>query len=206
MKKILLLATAATISLNSNAQLSIAPELGFQMYKMNEKISGTKIDFKFRPSFRIGVNATYAINNNISIDGALFYSVKGAKFDESGIKATTSLNYLEIPIFVNYHFGTSDNNHFFAGAGPYVGYCISGKTKQDGAGDNKLEIGSDKTKDDIKPMDFGLNANVGYQMSNGLYLRAFYSLGLANAMPGGDADNVIKNMGFGLSAGYRFKF
>ncbi|MDI9320831.1 MAG: porin family protein [Phycisphaerales bacterium] len=205
MKKTLLLAAATFISLKSSAQLSISPELGFQMYKLNEKIAGTKIDFKFKPGFKIGANATYAINDKLSIDGALFYSVKGAKFDESIAKATTNLNYLEIPFFVNYHFGAKDKNHFFVGAGPYLAYCLSGKTKQDSES-TKLEIGSDAEKDDVKPMDFGLNANVGYEMSNGLYLRAFYSLGLANTTPGGDGDNATKNMGFGLSAGYRLKF
>lgn len=206
MKKTLLLAAAAFISLKSIAQLSIAPELGFQMYKVNEKVGGTKLDFKFKPGFKIGANATYAINSKLSIDGALFYSVKGAKFDESIAKATTNLNYLEIPFFVNYHFGAKDKNHFFVGAGPYLGYCLGGKTKVDGQDDYKLKVGSDKAKDDVKPLDFGLNANVGYQMSNGLYLRAFYSLGLANTTPGGDGDNATKNMGFGLSAGYRLKF
>jgi len=206
MKKILLLATAAVISLSSNAQFTIAPEVGFQMYKSTLKVGGTKIDSKFKPGFRIGANATYLLGKKLSIDAGLFYSVKGTKYDESISKSTTNINYLEIPVFVNYQFGDKDKNHFFVGAGPYLGYCLGGKTKGDGQDDYKLKVGSDKAKDDVKPLDFGLNANVGYQMSNGLYLRAFYSLGLANTTPGGDGDNATKNMGFGLSAGYRLKF
>ena len=86
--------------------------------------------------------------------------------------------------------------------GPYLGYAISGKYKNDIA-DTDIEFGSDDT-DKYKPFDMGANIGFGYMLGGGLSVKFNAQLGLINIKPEGDSDNLIKNNGFGLSVGYRF--
>lgn len=184
----------------ASAQLSVAPEVGFQMTKVNLKPSQS-VDFK--PNFRLGLNVSSAISNNLQVQFGAFYSGKGAKQTLLGTTVQMDLSYIEIPVYINYMTGEDGGNRFFVGAGPYLGYCIGGKWKAGGT-ETKLEIGSDETKDDIKPLDLGININAGYLLSNNFYIRGQYGIGLANNIPGGDANNSQKNTGFAISLGYNF--
>jgi hypothetical protein len=211
MKKLILIASAALIAQTASAQLSIAPEVGFQMTNVRAKIGGTKVDdIKMKAGFRAGANLDLGITEHLHLQAGVFYSAMGYKTDEmlGGIvpKSTNSFNYLQVPVYINYMTGEDGGNRFFVGVGPYLGYAIGGNTKPDGGDKEDIEIGTDETKDDLKPMDFGVNINAGYMLSMGAYVRAHYSMGLSNNAPGGDSDNFLKNGGFGISLGYAFKF
>lgn len=201
MKKIFLFAASALMIQSASAQLSIAPEVGFQMTNVKLKSMGTDVDTKLKPGFRAGVNLDLGITEHLHLQPGLFYSGNGAKQDLLGVKSTMSVNYLQIPVMLNYMTGEAGDNRFFVGIGPYLGYAFSGKWKS-GSTKIDLEIGSDEAKDDIKALDFGANVNVGYMLSNGFYARAFYSMGLSNIATGGDSDNSMKNSGFGIALGY----
>lgn len=209
MKKMILLASVALIAQTASAQLSIAPEAGFQMTNANIKFGGDKVDTKMKAGFRVGANLDMGLTENLHVQAGLFYSGMGTKKDAQlgGLvpEQTISYNYLQIPVYINYMTGKAGDNRFFAGVGPYLGYAIGGKAKM---GDNSedIKIGTEKGEDDIKPMDFGVNVNIGYMLSMGLYARAHYSMGLSNNVPGGDSDFSGKNSGFGISLGYAFKF
>jgi hypothetical protein len=212
MKKTLLIAAAALIAQTSFAQISIAPEVGFQMVNQNvNSDSSTSGDFK--ASYRAGVNLGVDLSKKLTLHVGGFYSAKGTQQDVFGIKAKANYNYIEVPIYLNYSVVKFGGNELFVGAGPYLAYCIGAKAKIEGSifgqsidEEIDMPVGSDENTDAVKPLDLGVNANIGFITKMGIYARAHYSLGLANTVPGGDSDNSIKNTAFGLSVGYQIKF
>ncbi|HTN16628.1 MAG TPA: porin family protein [Chitinophagaceae bacterium] len=213
MKKLLLFVAVCFITERSSAQLSIAPELGVQMSNVRTG-SGDSLfsgaDTKYKTGFRAGANLAIGLTKNLNIHVGAFYSTKGTKSEVFGIKAIANTNHIDIPVYVNYNILTKDGNQFFVGVGPYASYCMSGKTKIKGSflgvsidESEDLNIGSDAT-DDIKSLDFGANANIGFVSSMGLYARASYSLGFANISNSSAPNSEVKTTGFALSVGYQF--
>lgn len=211
MRKITLtIAALATMTIAAKAQMSVrfAPEVGLNFTNMNMEISDEKIDTKFKPGLKIGAVVDLGIAKKLSIQPGVFFTTKGTKVDDElgplEVKYTRNTSNIEVPVNVVYHFGEGIGDGLFVQAGPYVGYAIGGKDKSDidGVDDVDLEIGSDEVEDDLKPLDFGFNVGVGYQIPMGLFARVQYGMGLANLSP---QDNTSqKNWGFGLSVGYFF--
>lgn len=120
-----------------------------------------------------------------------------------------TLNYLEIPLNVNYTL-PAGTNKVFLGAGPSIGLGLSGKYKltttvpgqptETEEGDTKF--GGDEAEDDYKPLDLGLNINGGFQMTNGFFIKLAYTFGLNNLSHDSEASH--KNKGFSFSLGYLF--
>lgn len=113
--------------------------------------------------------------------------------------------YLEIPLNAVVNF-----DGFYLGAGPYLGYAISGKYKakytgtgeEDSSLEKDLKIGNNK--DEIKPLDFGLNAMAGYKLTNGLNFGLNYGLGLANTGAEGNNDYKASNRVISFLVGFSF--
>jgi hypothetical protein len=209
MKKLLLIAATAVVAQTATAQISVAPEVGFQMTNVKEKTLGEKASNDMKAGLRAGINADFGITNNIHVSAGLFYSGMGTKATQSGedmgIKysytATLSLDYVQVPVYINYMTGEAGSNRFFAGVGPYLGYALGGKIKVEDES-QKVEFGNETGK--MKRMDLGINVNAGYMLSMGIYARAFYSMGLVNYQGNGNSDNSLKNSSFGLTLGYNF--
>lgn len=214
MKKLLIAIAALLISQSVSAQFSIAPEVGAQMSNMNVKSSaGIGFSPNSKIAYRAGLNMAYEFNEKLNLHAGVFYSAKGFKSDFSGVVLKFNPNYVEIPVYVNYNIVSFPGGDVFIGAGPYVGYCIGGKTKTSGSfmgvsfdDESDLNIGSDATNDDLKPLDFGANVNAGIVTNMGLYARFNYGMGFANLLPGGTSSESMKNNGFALSIGYQIKF
>lgn len=173
-------------------------------------------DNKMKIGFSIGVNAEIPIAPEFYIQPGLLFSQKGYKWeveDEDDVKFSAS--WIEVPINFVYK-PTLGTGKLILGVGPYVGFGIGGKIKQDG-NDEEIDIKfkSDVKADDLdgettylKPLDFGGNLVAGYEFSNKFSFQLNAQLGMANLFPkfeGNKPDEEkIKNVGFGLSLGYRF--
>lgn len=212
MKKFILMAATILTSQFASAQLSIAPEAGFQMSNLRTKSDSSISSPGTKAGFRAGINLGLGLTKKINLHVGAFYSQKGAQEDPLGVKIKENLSYIEIPVYVNYSVLKFAGNELFVGAGPYVSYCINARMKTSGSfwgmslDDNiELPIGNDENIDAVKPLDFGANANIGFVTKLGIYARVHYALGLSNTIPGGDSDNSIKNTSFGLSVGYQVK-
>jgi hypothetical protein len=186
------------------------------MVKMNEKVEDMYGYYytpspDYKASFRAGLNFA-ADMKSISIHAGVFYAAKGYQVSFMGDRLKLNLHYIDVPVYVNYNIINTGGNKFFAGVGPYISYCAGGKAKLKSTAIDPsvtvedqytLSIGTDAFSDDIKPLDLGANANLGFISSSGIYVRAQYSLGLANTWPGGDSKNSLKNVAFGVSVGYQ---
>ncbi|MBL7713711.1 MAG: PorT family protein [Chitinophagaceae bacterium] len=211
MKKILLFAAVLFTAGQASAQISIAPEAGIQMTDLRMSSSDSSLgDFGYKTGFRAGVNFAAELND-FSIHAGAFYTTKGAKSESFGVKLTINMTYIDIPVYVNYNILNKSGNKLFVGVGPYLSYCMSGKIKAKGSflgqsidQSEDLNIGSSAT-DQIRSLDFGGNANIGFISAMGLYARASYSLGFANIANNDASEGTIKTTGFALSVGYQVK-
>lgn len=131
----------------------------------------------------------------------------------------TSLNayYIEVP--VNFLYKSEMNyGKLYLGAGPYVAFGIGGTYNDyyDGKSlKNKLEFINDwrdqSTDGDIMPygkkVDAGLNLLVGYEFPNRFLVQLNGQVGLANIEindAGQKPDGSMRNIGVGISVGYKF--
>ncbi len=193
--------SVALIATTANAQLAIAPELGLNLANVTGKSGGVSTDTKMKAGLAIGAVIDLGIADNIYFQPGLFYLMNGAKANTGDV--TMNINTLQIPLNFVYKLGEEGGNRFFFGVGPYLGYNISANYKA-GGNSTTIDIGTDKTKDGLKPLDFGAGVNVGYLMSMGVFVRAHYQMGFANLDPISDADNTMKSSAIGITVGYYF--
>jgi len=130
MKRILFIAFLLSGSTLLMAQTFI-PKAGVSLAKVsisddikNEFYSDPSISYK--TGFIVGLAVQFPISDMISIQPELLYHQKGYKlsdeFDGLNYNETVTLNYLELPIMVNFAFG-----NFYANAGPFLAYGLGGK-------------------------------------------------------------------------------
>lgn len=149
--------------------------------------------------FHGGVVLDAALTDKISIQPNLLFSLKGASGSVSigtgTIESKATLNYIEVP--VNFVYSVTDA--FTVGAGPYLGYALSGNSAVTStiSGFSSYNESLDFEKEKIKRLDFGLNFTAGYEVTEGIVISANYSLGLANISD--DANVTSKNNVIGFS-------
>lgn len=215
----------ATAQSNTKGKISFGAQIGFNAayyglsdeYKqMVKEDDGLTLPI---PSFHIGLFADYAVSDNFSIRPGLRYSGKGYKekwsddgyeeYEAGSIKE--SLGYIEIPINAVFK-----SNKILFGAGPYIGYALSGKwntVRQDLDDDgnvqhetkdsDKIAFGSEY-EGGYKRVDYGMNALLGFRITQQFSIDLGYSLGLNNIFYSGSED-YIKNRVVSVSLSYLFK-
>src|SRR5690606_17912785 len=108
-----------------------------------------------------------------------------------------------------YYIPTGDAGSVFLGAGPYVGYNVSGKMKGKVDGEKiEFEDGSDKIDfsgddKDMNAFEAGVNFLGGYKLSNGLIINAGYGLGLTNLSPD-EGSKTSSNRVISFGVGFQF--
>lgn len=178
-------------SVATSAQMRFGIKGGLNL--ANESISSSALGgLSLSPNLRIGFHAGLVmdspITETISIQPNLLFSQKGFKLSANGNDVTTTFNYIELPINFLYHASES----FSVGAGPYLGYALSGMVSSASQNTN-VTFGSGEAR----RLDYGLNLTAGYEVSPGLVISANYSLGLANISD--DSSETIKNNVIGFS-------
>ena len=189
MKKIVSLSwllAAMLIAGSAFAQASFGVKGSFNMFNLAQKdADGDKIENKMIPAFDAGVFAEIPLADEFALRPELLFATKGAKTKSTDVKIP--LSYVELPILFLYKGGLS-NGKVLLGFGPYVGFGVAG----------------DKFKDDIfKPFDFGGKIMAGYEFGSGISMAINASNGLVD-IEKADLDSSTKNVGFGLTLGYRF--
>jgi hypothetical protein len=185
---------------NMQAQIKFGPKVGLNLSTMTLKSSGVSFDPKTYVGFNAGVIAEISLPANLALQPGIFYSAKGSKFTFGEESGTISPSFIEIPVNVLYKFDVGGLK-IFVNAGPYFAYGIGGKIKS-GSESQDIEFGSAE-KDDLKPLDIGLNVGAGVEISN-IIISANYGLGLANLSPVTTNDTEMKIKVIGFSLGYLF--
>lgn len=148
-------------------------------------INGDKIESTMLPKFDAGVFGEFAIADEFFIRPELLFASKGAKDDDTDEK--TNLGYLEVPVLFLYKGGLG-NSKVLLGFGPYLAYGITGEDFKD---------------DVLKPFDMGGKMMFGFEFGSGLSAALNASYGLTDILEH-ESDASVRNVGFGLTLGYRF--
>jgi hypothetical protein len=224
MKKVILFAAFAVVGFASQAQVTFGGHAGINVgSQKTEYSSGSNSVTQTTDSkvgLTIGAVAELPISSGLFFRPELNFTQKGGKSTDTETFGGTTLtykneltaNYLELPLNVVYKLNAGSGN-VLLGAGPSLGFGFGGKAKltvsdgttsQSESADVKFDGKKDATDDNVhyKSFDFGANVMAGYQLSNGLFFKANYSLGLANISP--EDNTKTKNRGFGFTVGYMF--
>ncbi len=209
------------------AQVDLGLLGGVNFYNMNGKDGdGDKYANGLLVGFHAGFNANIPVAPQFYFQPGLVFSVKGSKNDmglipvkaSGDFSTVTKLSYIEMPLNLLFRAQLGEG-YILLGFGPYVAYGIGGKeTTEYGLNtfEKTVEFKSTVVSSDnllttafYKRFDAGANIHFGYETSMGIFLQLNAQLGLLDIRPAyywEDEDNkaVIKNTGFGLSAGYRF--
>lgn len=130
-------------------------------------------------SFHAGAFVHVTMNKNWGIQPELLYSIEGQHYvvydgaeDPAPIKNTITLNYIQLPLVLQYFPVTC----LYFEAGPQLGVLVSAYSK--GAGDGHMNL-----KRSFGNTQFGLNLGAGYLFNQQLGIYARYYFGLTDVTP-----------------------
>src|SRR5574344_602293 len=132
MKKLFMFAALLLCAIAANAQDSkwqLKAALGMAT------ITGSDVDgAKSKLDWKLGVGYDIPVAEKISIQPALMFESKGYKVEDE----TAQMDYLVVPILLNYHFTEA----LSAQVGPYLGYGVAGTKDIFGdEGYNRFDMG-----------------------------------------------------------------
>ena len=187
MKKISLFLCALSLTAFSFAQqASIGLKAGLNV--ANLKNSG--FDMGSKLGLNAGLLAHIHLTPNLALQPEVMYSGQGAKYTVSGQEHELSLNYINIPLQLQYMF----DNGFRLQTGPQLGFLAGAKDR----------IGNSETgyftSQDFKTVDVSWSAGLSYLATSGLGVDGRYNFGLSNINNAGG--NEIKNNVFQLGLFY----
>lgn len=132
-KKFICVTILVLVSLKVISQDSFGFEAGTVVSSLNIKSNHENTSTKFNLGIRLGINYLHNFTNSFDLESGIFYCQKGQKKEHgttgsyNGIEVwvefleTYKLNYLEIPVSINYNF-----NNLFISTGLYFSYCLNG--------------------------------------------------------------------------------
>lgn len=190
MKKILLMAVVMLASVASYAQQAVGtftlqPKIGMNVASL------TKCDgCDPRIGLAAGVEAEYQATDIFSVSAGLIYSMQGNKAKEEGVKLTTKLDYINIPILANVYV----TKGLAVKLGVQPAFNVSDKQKLSGgkASVEAEDVGAES-------FDFSIPVGLSYEFNN-VVIDARYNFGVTNIADGGDSKNSV----FQFTLGYKF--
>lgn len=182
------LATILMAGTASAQNVNVGLKAGFNLYNIN---NDNNVSFDPKAGFHAGVIGHIHVTRQFAIQPEIVYSAQGAKFTTAGVDTKLKRDYINVPVLFQYMF----DNGFRLQAGPQVGFLINAESKT-----NNTSI---DTKDNLKGVDFGVGAGVGYvHVASGFGVDARYNLGLSNV----NESNTVKSTNRGLQLGVFYLF
>lgn len=162
---------------------------GLNVYTLN---NDNDADYNSKAGFNLGLLAHIHLAKQWTLQPEIVYSSQGAKINTGNTETRINLDYINIPVLVQYMF----DNGFRLQAGPQLGFLVNAKSK---TGDLSVDV-----KDNLKTIDFGLAVGAGYvHTSSGFGVDARYNFGLSNINE--NRSDKLFNRGFQLGVFYLFK-
>lgn len=180
---------ALMITGTAHAQhMNVGIKGGLNVYNIYND-NNTEADSKL--SFHAGLLAHIHLSQQFAFQPGLIYSVQGSQRTVAGTDVKLNLNYLNVPLFLQYMF----DNGFRLQAGPQLGLLLSAKSNIDNT-DFDVTNNYEKT-------DLGIGIGIGYvNPSTGFGIDARYNHGFANINAGGSINSF--NRGYQVGVFYLF--
>lgn len=230
MKKLIIIFGIISFTLLANGQFSAGISGGTNVSRMSINLRDLST-FGIKPiaGFNINLIADYKINSNLTVHSGISLSQKGFKQDinfmispeiDSTAEIKSRLNYLEIPIYLQFNTNLNNSRVFYA-LGPFLSYGLDGKTTTSINGRNNVTYSDDnkfsKNKNylksalvkeygytDIKRFDYGIGTMFGFEL-NHILLSVSYQYSLQNLMIEYYLDEKMSNSTVSVSIGYIIK-
>lgn len=151
--------------------------------------NNSKVDTNL--GFHAGLIGHFHASDQFALQPEIYYSVQGGQFNLAGSEVKLNLNYLNVPILLQYMF----DNGFRLQAGPQAGFLISANSRV-----NNTET---DVKNNYEDIDLGLVAGLSYvnpETDFGIDFR--YNHGMSNINKTGTIDAY--NRGFQVGLFYLF--
>jgi Outer membrane protein beta-barrel domain len=177
---------AGTFVFAQEASIGIKGGLNIAHLASNESEMGSRL------GGHVGLLAHIHLAPNLAVQPEVVYSSQGTKYTSTDGEHELSINYLNIPLQLQYMFAGG----FRIQTGPQIGFLTSVKDKRNGS-----ETGF-FSSDDFKSVDFSWSAGLGYLTNSGLGVDARYNFGLSNINDAGSA--TLKNDVFQVGLFYQF--
>lgn len=192
-----------------NANWRDDPQMGIMLFN---KGKNTKRNVHHNLPFRAGITFAYKINNHLSIESGLSYSMLSSDFTEGSesnfISTQQTLHYLGIPINVRYNFLSWNRLDFYGSAGVIAEQCIAAKQYTDYAIDNRIEK-SETENIDEKPLQFSADISAGIQFNFSSLIGIYIEPGAVYHFKNrSELQTIYKDrpFDFNLNVGLRFTF
>lgn len=158
---------------------------------------GNGSDYRF--GFNGGFIASLPINEAISIQPELLYSMKGTKASANlnGMVLTykETLHYIDVPVLAHINAGG-----LFFELGPQIGFLVAAN----GSATLGSQSGSGDIKSNFNTVDFGYAGGLGYQVVNGPGIGLRYNGGFTDIHKGNNGNYTSHNSAFQLYLTYMF--
>ena len=153
----------------------------------------TNQDNGWRTGFHAGLLSHIHVTPAFSLQPEVVYSSQGAKYElSSGSDLNLKLNYVNIPVLLQYNF----DNGFRLQGGPQVGFLTGVADK---VGDEEINSVS---SDDFNSVDFSIPLGLSYLSQSGFGVDARYNLGVTDVIKNSSAD--VRNSVFQFGLFYLF--
>lgn len=143
---------------------------------------------------KVGLHAGLLVHIHASekwaVQPEIIYSSEGAQYKSSGNEVKVNLNFINIPVLLQYMF----HNGVRLEGGPQLGFLVNAKTKTDNASIDNNNFNSPA---------FSIPLGIGYLTSNGLGFDARYVFGVSNINK--DDHPTIQSNVFQFGIFYQFR-
>lgn len=185
MKKLLLVAvmvltSAMTFAQQKEGTLTIQPKVGLNIASLTDYDDSD-------PRFGVvaGAEFMYQATDMVGLSFGALYSMQGAKYD----KATTKLDYINIPVLANVYVAPG----FAVKLGLQPGFNVNSKFKS-----NKINGTTVESDTDAKTVDLSIPIGMSYEFDN-FVIDGRYNWGVTKVAKNSDCKNSV----FQITLGYK---
>ena len=169
MKKISLFVTALAISQFMYAQsVQFGIKGGVNIATLNDEDRVPDAQVKSRLGFHVGALAHIHLSDHWALQPEVMYSKEGAEYNFPTYTGKTDLNYVNVPVLVQYLTGSG----FRLQTGPQIGFLTSAKFER--------PMNFETEKNDIDDTNFSWAFGLGYLTKSGFGIDARFNIGLSN--------------------------
>ncbi len=189
MTAFLITGAASAQNINSpKGHINLGIKGGINLYNIHNDNAAT---YDPKIGFNLGLLGHIHVAKHFALQPEIQYSAQGAKYTDVNGDNKINLNYINVPVLLQYMW----DNGFRIQAGPQAGILVSAKSKNN---DNTVDI-----KNNFKPLDMGVSFGASYiHPSTGVGIDARYNLGLSNINENSDLKST--NRGLQVSLFYIF--
>ena len=208
------------------AKVHLAPEAGITLNNFYMQSDDFQTSNQLKVGFSGGVMVNVELGRRWGFEPGVRYIMKGGQqtnttMDAAGIttehKEKLTFHYVEMPVNFVYNTGDWGTSRFMIGAGPYIAYLANAQDKtkdkiylpegpQVITGQHSIPTGDpSKNPGYVRNYDAGANAFIGYQVRNGMYIKAGAEIGFLDLQHNSNGF-YDRNYNFLGSVGYMFGY